>query len=267
MAELSYREIQRGLRQLGVSSQSRVIAHISLPAIGPVHGGAATVVGALTAACRLVVVPTFTPQCQVWPLVGPANNAVDYTDQTDRNADVEMFRPDLPAHADQGEVAEALRLMPAALRSTHPLLSFAAWGDNAKLTLAAQSLAEPLGPIARLANDNGLVVLIGQGQPANVAVHYAEYRAKRKQFVRWALTPKGAVECPAYPGCSAGFDALANPVIAFSRTATIGLAYAQCLPLAPLLSVAEGLLREDPRALLCTRAECAYCNAVRATVP
>ncbi len=28
-------------------------------------------------------------------------------------------------------------------------------------------------------------------------------------FIRWALTPKGVVECPGFPGCSAGFQAIA----------------------------------------------------------
>ncbi len=264
MPDVGFRDIQKGLHDLGLTRASRVIVHTSLSAFGRVRGGAETVVGALTSLCQLVVMPTFTYQSMIWPLVGPSNNAATYTGHDDDNANADLFRPDLPAHADMGVVAEALRRMPGAVRSAHPLLSFAAIGAGAEVAMSAQTLAEPLGPIAHLAEHEGDVLLLGVDHTRNTAIHYAEYRAGRKQFVRWALTAKGAVECLAWPGCSDGFEAIAPRASTFTRATHVGRARGQRIPLRDLLQLAEEMIHADPSALLCDRSDCGRCNAVRA---
>jgi len=265
VGEVSFRELQKSLRELGLGRESRVLAFASLPALGPVRGGAEAVAGALTALCGLVVMPAFTPQCQVWPLVGPANNGDDYAGHEAENARAEFFSPDLPADSSVGAVAEALRHVPGARRSSHPLYSFTAVGDGADLTLRAQSLAEPLGPIAHLAEDGAgaEVLLLGVDQTANAALHYAEARAGRKQFVRWALTPEGVVECPACPGCPDGFRAIIPYVRPLAKIGHVGGARAERIPLRALVQAAVELMRREPTALLCARAACARCGAVR----
>ncbi len=264
MPILGFREIQRGLRDLGITPASRLLALVWLPALGVVKGGAEAVAGALTAQSGLVVMPAFTPQCQVVPQVGPADNAVTYGDHMDENANAEMFRPDLPVHPSLGPVAEVFRTLKGTLRTPHPLLSFAARGAGAEQVAAAQSLAEPLGPVARLAEDDGEVLLLGVTHTANVAIHYGEYRAGRKQFIRWALTPEGVVECVGWPGCPAGFDAITGRLQAVTQIRQIGAASAQLVPLKNLLQTVEEWLRADPTALLCAQPDCPQCNAVRA---
>lgn len=263
MAEVNFRDIQKGLQALGLTRASRVLVLGTAAALGPVRGGAETVVGALTASSALVVAPVFTPQCQVWPLVGPENNGATYAGDAAENAAADFFRADLPAAG----LGEALRPVPGAQRSSHPLYSFVAVGAEAGLTLRAQSLAEPLGPVAHLADAqagrDGVVVLVGADQTANVALHYAEARAGRKQFVRWALTPAGIVECLACPGCPDGFNAITAHLRALRRVTQIGLARVECLPLAELVNVAVELIRREPAALLCGRPGCERCGAVR----
>ncbi len=261
VAEVTFRDIQKALQGLGLTRASRVLALGDASAVGPVRGGAETVVGALAASSALVIAPAFTPQCQVWPLVGPENNGATYTGHTAENAAAEFSRADLPAEG----LGEALRQVPGAQRSAHPLYSFVAVGAEAGLTLAAQSLAEPLGPVAHLAKAgaDGVVLLIGVDQTANLALHYAEARAGRKQFVRWALTPDGIVECLACPGCPDGFNTLTGHIRALRRVTQIGLARVEALPLAELVNVAVELIRREPAALLCGRAGCERCGAVR----
>ena len=268
MPEVTFRDLQRGLRELGLAQGSRVIVCAALPTFGAVRGGAETVVGALLSLCDLIVAPAFTPQCRVWPRVGPPHNGAAYAGHDEDNANAEFFRPDLPVDPALGPLAEALRRAPGALRSSHPLCSFSALGSGAGLVAAAQSLAEPLGPIAHLAESGreAQVLLLGVDHTANVAIHYAEWRAGRKQFVRWALTSKGAVECPGCPGCPDGFNALTRELRAISRVAQIGTARVECLPLNPLQRAAEVLIRRDPTALLCTRRGCERCSAVRAVL-
>ncbi len=268
MPEIGFREIQKGLRELGLTRESQVIVHASLSAFGPVRGGAETLVGALTGLCGLVLSPAFTPQCRVWPLVGPDNNAATYAGHDEENANAEIFRPDLPVHHSLGAVAEAFRHVPGARRSDHPLYSFTAAGPVADVALSAQSLAEPLGPIAHLAEvePNADVLLLGVDHSSNASLHYAEARAGRKQFIRWALTNAGAVECPGCPGCPDGFNAIVPHLRGLTRVAQIGLARAERIPLRELARVTVELLRRDPGALLCTRPRCERCAAVRAVL-
>lgn len=268
MSPVSFRDLQKGLRELGLTPESRVLVAASLPAFGPVRGGAEALAGAVTSLCRLVVSPAFTYQCRVWPLAGPPNNGACYTGHDEENAAAEMFTLAQPVHPSLGPVAEAFRHIPGALRSTHPLYSFVAVGPEAEKVLLAQSTAEPLGPVAHLAEADGGadVLLLGADQTANLALHYAEARAGRKQFVRWALTPKGAVECPACPGCPDGFNAVVPHLRGLSRVAQIGTARVERLPLAPLVQVVIDLIRRDPTALLCSRSGCERCHSVRAVL-
>lgn len=271
MPTLTYRDIQKGLSQLGLDRHSVVLAHVSLEALGEVRGGAAAVAGALAAHCGLVVAPAFTSQCLVWPLVGPEQNGCAYAGHELENAEAEVFTLDQPVRGlpgGQDAVAETLRHAQRARRSAHPLYSFTAVGPAAQVVLSAQTLADPLGPIAHLAEavPDARVLLVGTGQAANVAIHYAEARAGRKQFVRWALTSQGAVECVACPGCSDGFEALAPALRAITCTAQFGAARAECLPLAGLVRVVTELLTRDPLALLCHRATCLRCAAVKSSI-
>jgi aminoglycoside 3-N-acetyltransferase len=262
VADVTFRDIQRGLQTLGLTRESRVLVLGSAAAFGPVRGGVETVIGALTASAALVVAPAFTPQCQVWPLVGPDNNGATYAGHAADNAAAEFFRPDCHTTG----LGEALRHVPGAQRSSHPLYSFVAVGAEAALTLAAQSLAEPLGPVAHLADAHagrgGELLLLGADQTADVALHYAEARAGRKQFIRWALTPGGIVECLACPGCADGFRAMAPHARRLLHVAQIGAARVERLPLADFVDAAVALIRREPTALLCSRPGCERCEAV-----
>ena len=258
----SYRDWITALRDLGLGSHSRVLVHAALETLEPVVGGADTIVGALLGACETVIAPTFTARTLITPAVGPPDNGIAYSEGA--NAEAEIFRPDLPADVDMGPVAEALRRHPSAGRSGHPALSFA--GVNAEEALQAQTLQEPLAPIRWLAEFDGDVLLIGVNHRRNVSLHWAERLAGRKQFLRWALTPQGVVECPGYPGCSDGFQAIAARLSGITREARIGEDALQAMPVRDLLHIAGGWIREDPRALLCDRPGCERCAAVRAAV-
>jgi aminoglycoside 3-N-acetyltransferase len=170
----------------------------------------------------------------------------------------------MPADTAMGAAAEALRLHPEAGRSGHPMLSFAAM--NGEQALAAQTLDAPLAPIEWLAEYDGDVLLLGVDQRANTSIHFAEQLAGRKQFIRWALTPQGVVECPGWPGCPDGFEALSPRLEGVIRSATLGRGIAQMIPLRDLIHIVVGWIREDPRALLCDRLGCERCSVIRADV-
>ncbi len=262
----TYRELVNALRGIAPDRGRSVLVHASLSTLGEVSGGAETVVGALVSTYSSVVSPAFTYQAMLIPEVGPSDNGIEYGSGSEQNARAAFFRPNLPVHKSIGAIPEALRRLerpagsPPARRSAHPILSFT--GVNADAALQAQTLQEPLAPIRLLAEQGGTVLLLGVDHTRNTAIHLAEALAGRKQFLRWALTPQGVVECPAFPGCSDGFEAITPHLTEVTRWTTLGESRLQAIPLRELVQVARRLIQADPLALLCQSPDCLRCRAV-----
>jgi aminoglycoside 3-N-acetyltransferase len=240
-----------------------VIAHASLKPFGYIQGGAETVLDAILASFASLIMPTHTYKTKVIPDVGPPNNGILYGSGSDKNKLAEPFHLGMRTDAMMGILPETLRNHPSAMRTAHPILSFA--GINAGLTLFTQTLYEPLAPIGALAEQDGWVVLINVDQTVNTSIHYAEKLAGRKQFIRWALMDDRAVECPNYPGDSMGFQAIEEHIKYYTRRVVMGEAFMQAMPLKRLFEVVQDLIKKDPLALLCERTDCERCMAVRAT--
>lgn len=258
---VTYREIIRGLQQLGLDNGSPVIAHASLSSFGEVRGGGEALLGALDAVAKSLIMPTFTFTPNIIPEIGPVDNGIEYGSGQSLNLMAEFFRPDLPADKAMGIVPEILRKSPGASRSSHPLLSFS--GLHVEHALETQTLADPLAPIRVITEQGGWVLLLGVNHTRNTSIHYAEKLAGRKQFIRWALTPEGIVECPGFPGCSDGFQAIMPRLEVVSRRVTIGKALVQAIPIKDLITAVVTLISEDPLSLLCNRPTCERCNAIR----
>ena len=241
--------------------QAPVIVHSSLKSFGEVEGGAQTVVNALARAFPVVIVPTFTYKTMLVPLTGPSDNAITYGSGADQNRLAEFFTPRMPADPLMGHIPETFRKHPRAERSSHPIQSFA--GINAGKFLQVQSLDDSLAPLGRLEKLGGWVVLLGVDHTVNTSIHYAEKLAGRRQFVRWALTPKGVVTCPGFPGCSAGFQTIAPEMERFTRQVQIGRALVQAVPISMLFKVVIARIKKDPLALLCQQEDCERCNQIR----
>lgn len=261
---LDHTELGPAFEKLGLADRP-IIAHASLKPFGFTKGGAEAVLNAMLATFASIIMPTFTYKTEITPDVGPPNNGITYGSGRDRNKMVEPFRPDMRADPLMGILPETLRNHPSAIRTAHPILSFA--GVNADPILFTQTLYEPLAPIGALAELGGWAVLINVDHTSNTSIHYAEKLAGRKQFVRWALVSDRVVECPNYPGDSLGFQAIESHINFDTRHVSIGEGFIQAVPLQPLLEVVRKLIKKDPLALLCERMDCERCNAVKASLP
>ena len=258
---LGFRDLSSGLRQLGLDSSCPVLLHASLSAFGEIRGGAETVLGAVSALTAGLMMPSFTYKTLIIPEEGPADNALDYGRGRDQNRMAEFYKPDLPVDPALGRTAETLRRLPEASRSSHPVLSFT--GIRVEAALAAQTLVEPLAPIAVLAQMGGWVLLMGVNQTVNTSLHYAERIAGRPQFIRWALTYDGVLECPNFPGCSNGFDKADPWLHDQARQVVIGSARVEAFPLAGMIEQIKIAIQNDPQAFLCDQPGCDRCGAVR----
>src|SRR5512146_2358899 len=178
---ITFTDLRTALFKLGLS-HTPVIAHASLRSFGEVVGGADAVLRALLDSVWALMMPTFTYATMITPEVGPDDNGIAYGSELGLNRMAEPFTRDLPADKQMGIVPETLRQHPRAKRTAHPILSFA--GIYADKFLAAQSLQDPLGPIAALAEADGWLLLLGVDHTVNTSIHYAERLAGRKTFMR-----------------------------------------------------------------------------------
>ena len=257
---LGYDDLKSAFDELNLQEEL-VIAHASLKPFGYIHGGAEAVLDAMLASFHSIIMPTFTYKTEIIPDIGPPNNGMIYGSGDKKNKMAEPFHRDMRADPLMGILPETLRNHPSAIRTAHPILSFA--GINAGATLFTQTLYEPLDPIGALGQQDGWVVLINVDHTSNTSIHYAEKLAGRKQFTRWALVDNRVVECPNYPGDSMGFQAIEESLKLDTHRVEIGEGFIQAIPLRRLFNVVYEMLRKDPLALLCDQRDCERCNTIR----
>ncbi len=168
------------LHQVGLAAGMTVMVHSSLSSLGWVCGGSVTVVQALmdvVTAAGTLVMPTHSADysdpahwqsppvtAHWWPIIRETMPAFD---------------PQLTPTRGMGQIAEVFRTLPLVLRSSHPAVSFAAWGQHAEAIVLSHSLDDSLGegsPLASLYDLNGWVLLVGVGYDCSTCFHLAEYR-------------------------------------------------------------------------------------------
>lgn len=204
---------------------------------------------------RGFITPAFTPKSLLPSDYHPAHS------RDDARTLAEAFHPSMPADEAFGPFPELVRKSQGAKRSAHPVLSFAGIGADA--ILHSQTIQNPYAPIGALAEKDGVILLVGLDQRVNFSIHYAEKLAGRMQFIRWALTETGVVECPHHPGDSEGFNDIAPDLKSFTRESEVNGIKIQAMPVSELLRAVVNKVHEDPYSLLCGRPDCERCEAVR----
>lgn len=199
--------------------------------------------------------PTFTPKSLLPLDFHPVHTKVDVKTLA------EPFSASTPADEAFGKFPELVRNHAKAKRSIHPVLSFA--GIGADDVINSQTVHEHYAPIAAMAEEDGVVLLIGFDQRVNFSIHYGEKLAGRMQFIRWALTEDGVVECLNFPGDSEGFNAIAENIRSFTRQVEVDGVVIQAIPINELLRAVVNRIHEDAYTLLCNNPTCERCEAIR----
>lgn len=199
--------------------------------------------------------PTFTPKALLPLDYHPARFKGDVASLA------RPFTPAMPADEAFGKFTELVRKHPKAQRSIHPALSFA--GIGADDVIRSQTVHDLYAPINALAEKDGVILLAGMDQRVNFSIHYGEKVAGRMQFVRWALTGDGVIECPNFPGDSEGFNAISLTLNPFIRKTEVEGVTIQAIPVNELLRAVVNKIHEDAYSLLCGRPDCERCEAVR----
>lgn len=157
--------IAQDLRDAGLQAGDVVVLHSSLESVGWVSGGPVAVLLAfqdvLTEAGTLIV-PTHTSN-----LTDPAgwgSPPVPESWVSIIQESVPAFDPARTPSRDMGIIPETLRTWPGVLRSAHPHVSFAAWGQHADRVTREHQLAWSMGegsPLHRAYELNAKTMLLG----------------------------------------------------------------------------------------------------------
>lgn len=159
--EVTGKDIVKGLRELGLTSGSRVMVHSSLKSFGYVRGGARTIIKALMrvlTASGTLMMPSF-------------NHGAPF-----KEGGPGYFNPK-ETPTTNGTIPNTFWKMAGVYRSLNPTHSFAVWGKDARrytqfhhrtLTMGPQS------PLGLLCADGGFGLLIGVGYGVNTFHHVVE---------------------------------------------------------------------------------------------
>jgi aminoglycoside 3-N-acetyltransferase len=253
------------LSELNITPGDAVLVHASMRAVGPVEGGADTVVEALLEA----VSPEGTV---VAPVFHSANRLTATEHESDLlSSDGESFQPDAVSVEEVGILAQRIALHPDARRSSHPAHSFAAIGSNADFLTANVPFNYPLGTngtLAKLHQLNGKILLLGVGHAANCSIHLAELWADAPYARRKARVRTGEEswqEMEGSPECSGGFARIESILrqARIIKTGYVGNAPSQAMRVQFVVSMAREMLIAQPDCLLCDDPGCEPCALAR----
>lgn len=172
--------IIEALKQLGLKQGDRVLVHSSLSSLGWVCGREQAVVEALKAVVTsegTIVMPAFS---------GDFGNPQLWQNPPVPASWIEIIKQELPAYnpnttplREMGKIAECFCFSKDTLRFSHPLVSFSAWGKDAKMIVSNHPLSPGFGkdsPLQRLYDYQAKVLLLGVGYSNCTCLHLSEVR-------------------------------------------------------------------------------------------
>uniref|UniRef100_A0AAU2A267 AAC(3) family N-acetyltransferase n=1 Tax=Streptomyces sp. NBC_00093 TaxID=2975649 RepID=A0AAU2A267_9ACTN len=258
------RTLADDLETLGVRAGATLLVHASLRRVGT---GADTVLGALLDVLGpdgTLVVPAFTASnSDTSPAYRESTRGLTGHQILDYHASMPPFDPlRTPSHG-MGQLAEAVRCRPGAVRSAHPQTSFAAVGSQAAELLAGHDEECHLGersPLGRLYAAGAQVLLVGVGYEVCSTFHLAEYRvedAPRREYRcvvlrhgerHWLSYTDVDLDDSDFGALGAAFESHDATLLAPSvRRGELGLAATRLLPMKAAVDFAGAWLAENRR--------------------
>ncbi len=262
MELLTHDRLVEDFRTIGLETGDNIVVHSSLRKLGPVEGGADTVLDAIISA------------------IGPGGNLVLPTFSYAQTRYDEYFDP-AQTRCKTGMLNEIGRKRREAVRSLHPTHSITVIGPDAGSFTGDHLKHRTFGvgsPLDRIAAAGGKVLLLGVPQTASSMIHVAEEHAGIPKTSRFDPLPLVHVRLPdstiiehqldSSPSCSAGFEAAELPlrINGEIRDHRIGGALCKLMRGADIIRRVVETTRDTPDALLCTDPGCIPCSGTRRTL-
>ncbi len=247
----------RDFRSLGICKGDTLIVHSSMSQIGWVCGAARAVVDALQQAVDetgLLVMPAHSSdnsdpsewECPPvdeswWPII---------------RANMPPFDPRRTPTRGMGRIAECFRACPEVYRSSHPQVSWAAWGKGAEDLVREHPLTPQFGmksPLGKLYTCNAKVLLLGVGYEHCTCMHLAETLMQERPMKsmgasvledgkpKWATFEDVDLDSDRFPLIGAAYE----QHIGDSRLGRVGNAECRVLHVKPLINFARLWIQEN----------------------
>ncbi len=213
-----------------------------------------------------VLAPTFSDMYEAPPvkaLMPAQNGAGDYSYFLNKAyEDVGAYSPqsNLLTVEEMGQFPQTVLAHPRRVRGGNALNSFAAVGPLAQTLVQMQTNTDVYAPLERLYALDGFVLLMGVGLNSATAIHYAEQRAGRAPFVRWAKDGAGNTVPVRAGGCSKGFEKLRAVVKPYEKQVAVFGSLWRCYRIRDLVDVCCRVFLENPLVAHCGDAACDRCN-------
>ena len=255
-------DIREAITELGLEGEA-VCVHASLSSFGcPVPG---ILDEFLKAGCT-VMVPSFSYMYAAPPVPGlmPERNGIksNETLMAKKYPDGETFSTDSNkvSTEDMGMFPKIVLEHPGRVRGNNYLNSFTAAGPDAERLVGRQTNGDVYAPLDSLYEMGGYILLIGVGLDSATAIHYAEQRAGRKPFIRWARGDSGETVPVRTGGCSRGFEKLSGILKPYEKCVCVGESKWRCYRIRDLVDACEEAFRKDPDAAHCDDPDCRCCR-------
>lgn len=262
---ITKQQITDAITALGLKGR-QVCVHTSMGAFGEaVEDGTAGVLQAFMEQECTLLVPTFSDQYEAPPVpeyMPEQNGAGDYSYFFEKTYEDAIFHTSsrLLTVEEMGVFPKAVLEAPGSVRGDHPLNSFTALGNGAEVLVGGQTAADVYAPLRQLYENDGYVLLMGVGLCSATAIHYAEQRAGRSPFIRWAKGADGKTVPVRAGGCSDGFERLANYLQSYEKTVTVGNSLWRCFRMRELVDACVQAILENPEITHCKDPACDRCN-------
>ena len=263
MSQVTYQNIHEALQQLKLHGQM-VCIHSSLKSFGKLQGGPDTLLQAFLDEENSILVPSFSYDFEVPPPADmrPRQNGYDYSKAPEPSTSPsKIYSPKCTEiSGDMGAIPKALIAHQGQVRGNHPLNSFAALGPRAQELIEGQSFLDVYAPCGYLYEHGGALVLMGVGLTRATAIHYAEQRAGKHLFIRWARDHEGAIRPVKVGSCSEGFDRL-DPVVApFEQRLSVRSSEWRIYDFRTFVDAIAAAIRENPQITHCDNEHCLRCR-------
>ena len=211
---LTIDSIAEQLAAVGLAAGQTVLVHSALSKLGWITGGPEAVIMALLKVLGpqgTLMMPTHTTQNTdpaMWQ-----HPPVPESWITVIRENMPAYNPATTPTREMGALPELFRTWPGAVRSDHPVASFAALGPNAAYLTADHRIEYDVGdgsPIGKLYELDGCVLLLGVGHGNNTSLHLAEFRSdwpgKPRVKTGSAMLVDGKRQWVAYEGLDINSD-------------------------------------------------------------
>lgn len=241
--------------------ESILCLHSSFRSFGEVEHGPKTIIdGFLEQGCTLVCPAFYDESHAPPPKQSYLQNGIDYSRFAELPQNSFSADPD-QVEKSMGIVTRTLLRYPNSQRTKNPSQSFVVIGSSAGALTRGQSLLKAYSVYKNIdrRKENSFILLAGVDLTACTPIHFAEERAGRTLFRRWAVDHGKTVEVEV-GSCSDGFEKIRDFTRRLEHVDVLGNSPIRIYPFRQFIETVSEVIRAHPEVTHCGHEDCLRCQ-------